>query len=177
MLAHYNPKYPLRLAADASSYGLGAVISHVFPSGVERPIAYASRTLTASERNYSQLEKEALSLVFAVRKFHQYLYGRHFTLYTDHKPLTTILGPKKGIPPLAAARLQRWSLQLAAHNYTVQFRPTKAHANADALSRLPLKGTESKECFTNTDLFTIRQIEALPVTSLQLKCHPKTPWV
>ena len=62
----------------------------------------------------------------------------HFTLCTDHKPLTTILGPKKGIPPIAAARLQRWALQLAAHNYTIKFRPTKAYANADALSRLPL---------------------------------------
>ena len=167
VLAHYNPRYPLRLAADASSYGLGAVISHVFPSGVEKPIAYASRTLTASERNYSQLEKEALSLVFAVQKFHQYLYGREFTLCTDHKPLTTILGPKKGIPPIAAARLQRWALQLAAHNYTIQFRPTKAHANADALSRLPLKHTESKEA--KADLFSVGQIEALPVTSVHLK--------
>ena len=64
VLAHCNPKYPLRLVADVSSYGLG----HVFPSGVDRPTVYASRTLTASERNYSQLEKEALSPVFAVRK-------------------------------------------------------------------------------------------------------------
>ena len=105
VLAHYNPQYPLCLAADASSYGLGAVISHVFLNGLERPIAFASRTLTTSERNYSQLEKEALSLVFAVKKFHQYLYGHEFILYTDHKPLTTILSPKRGIPPLAAARL------------------------------------------------------------------------
>ena len=123
------------------------MISHIFPSGIERPIAYASRTLTASEKNYSQLEKEALSLIFVVHTFHQYLYGHEFTLYTDHKQLTTILGP----PPIASARLQQWALQLAAHNYTIQFRPTKAHANADALSHLPLKGTESKEA--KADLF------------------------
>jgi len=98
VLAHYDPQLPLRLAADASSYGLGAVISHVFSDGSERPIAYASRSLTTSEKSYSQLEKEALSLVFGVRKFHQFLYGRKFTLYTDHKPLTSILGPKKGVP-------------------------------------------------------------------------------
>ena len=127
------------------------MISHIFPSGVDRPIAYASRTLTASEKNYSQLEKEALSLIFVVHTFHQYLYRHEFTLYTDHKPLTTILGPKKGIPPIASARLQQWALQLAAHNNTIQFRPTKAHANADALSHLPLKGTESKEA--KADLF------------------------
>ena len=102
-------------------------------------MAYASRTLTASEMNYSQLEKEALSLIFVVYTFHQYLYGHEFTLYTDHKQFTTILESKKGIPPIASARLQRWALQLAAHNNTIQFRPTKAHANADALSRLHLR--------------------------------------
>ena len=66
-------------------------------------IAFASRTLTASEQNYSQLEKEALSLIFGVRKFHQYLYSRPFVPLTDHKPLTAIFGEKTGIPPLAAA--------------------------------------------------------------------------
>lgn len=67
VLAHFDPQLPLRLAGDASTYGVGAVISHVLPDGSERPVAYASRTLTASERNYPQLEKEALSLVFGVK--------------------------------------------------------------------------------------------------------------
>ena len=103
VLAHYNPDYPIVLAGDASAYGVGAVISHRLPDGSECPVAYASRTLTKSERNYTQVEKEALSLVFGGRKFHQYLYSRQFTILTDHKPLKIILGPKNNIPPLAAA--------------------------------------------------------------------------
>ena len=137
VLMHYDPELPLILAADASSYGVGAVISHRLPNGSERPVAYASRTLASSERNYAQVEKEALSLIFEVKRFHQYLYGRHFLLMTDHKPLTSILGPKNGIPPLAAARMQRWALLLSAYTYDIQFRSTKLHANADSLSSAP----------------------------------------
>ena len=71
MLVHYDPALPLKLDCDASAYGVGAVLSHVFPNGEERPVAYASRTLTQTERGYSQLEKEALSLVYGVKKYHQ----------------------------------------------------------------------------------------------------------
>ncbi len=95
VLAHNDLKHNLRLAGDASEYGMGAVICHVYLDGSESLIAYASHAVTSTERNYAQLEKEAYSLVFGVRKCHQYLYGRKFTLYTDHKPLTTILGLKK----------------------------------------------------------------------------------
>ena len=162
VLAHYNPNLPIRLAADASAYGLGAVLSHVLPTGEERPVAFASRTLSSSEKNYAQLEKEALALVFGVKRFHQYLYGRQFTLLTDHRPLTTILGPKRGIPPIAAARLQRWAVQLAAYTYSIEFKSTHDHGNADALSRLPLQKT-STGCSTVPSEFNVSQIMALPV--------------
>ena len=106
VLTHYMPSLPIRMAADASAYGIGAVIAHIFQDGREHPVAFSFRTLTSSESKYSQIEKEALLLVFRVRRFHQYLYGRSFTLVTNHKPLLAILGPKKGIPSIAVARMQ-----------------------------------------------------------------------
>ena len=107
VLTHYDPQLPIRLACDASPYGVGSVISHILPNGQERPIAFASRTLNKAERNYAQIEREALGIIFGVRKFHHYLYGRQFTLLTDHRPLTTILSPCKATPSMAAARMQR----------------------------------------------------------------------
>ena len=162
VLAHYDPNLPIRLAADASAYGIGAVLSHVLPTGEEKPVAFVSRSLSASEKNYAQIEKEALALVFGVRRFHQYLYGRRFTLLTDHRPLTTILGPKKGIPPIAAARLQRWAVQLAAYTYDIQFKSTHDHGNADALSRLPLQITGSGRSTEPRD-FNVCQILSVPL--------------
>ncbi|XP_056132888.1 uncharacterized protein K02A2.6-like, partial [Lampris incognitus] len=97
VLTHYNPELPLRLACDASPYGVGAVLSHVMPDGVEKPIAYASRTLSKAEQNYTHIEREALGIVFGIRKFHQYLYGNKFTLLTDHRPLTSILSPELSV--------------------------------------------------------------------------------
>ena len=115
-----------------------------------------------AERNYGQIEKEPLSLVYEIRKFHQYLYGRKFVLVTDHKPLLTLLGPKKGIPSLAAARLQRWAVLLSAHVYDIEFRPTGEHSNVDSLSRLPLKVNYILDSDVDNK-FMIGQVQALPV--------------
>ena len=175
VLAHYDATLPLRLAGDASAFGLGVVLSHRFPDGSERPVAYASRMLTPSERNYSQLEKEALSLVYGVKKFHSYLYGRTFELLTDHKPLTTILGPKTGIPSIAAARLQRWALLLACYQYQIKYKSTLSHANADCLSRLPLSPPNFLEpdvSTTTSTVFNINQIAAMPSARIKLQRLP-----
>lgn len=103
VLTFYNPNLPIKVTCDASPTGVGAVISHILHDKSERPIAFASRSLSTAEKNYSQLDKEALALIFGVKKFHQYIFGRHFTLETDHKPLVYIFGNKKGIPQVAAS--------------------------------------------------------------------------
>lgn len=88
---------------------------------------------------------------------------------TDHKPLTAILGPKKGVPPLAAARLQRWAVLLSAYSYDIQFKPTSDHANADGLSRLPLPEITFEGQSPDATIFNIAQIERLPVTAAQVR--------
>ncbi|CAG4953647.1 unnamed protein product [Colias eurytheme] len=137
-LAHYEEGRELVLAVDSSAYGLGAVLAHRYADGSERPVSCVSRTLNSAERNYSQLDKEALAILFGVTKHHQYLFGRRFTLRTDHQPLTYIFGSKGGIPQTAASRLQRWAARLAAYDFKIEFVRSADNGPADALSRLPL---------------------------------------
>ncbi|XP_055615101.1 uncharacterized protein K02A2.6-like [Toxorhynchites rutilus septentrionalis] len=135
-LAHYNPKLGLIVSADASQHGIGARIAHQFPDGTVKAISYASRSLTPAESNYSQIEKEGLALIFAVTRFHRMIFGRKFTLETDHKPLLAIFGSRKGIPVYTANRLQRWALTLLLYDFNIQYVKTESLGYADILSKL-----------------------------------------
>jgi len=139
--------------------------------GLERPIAFASRSLTTAENNYAQIDREALSLVWGVKTFHQYLHGRKFMLVTDHQPLIAIFNPSKNVPVMSAQRLQRWALFLGAHQYDIVFKGTKQHGSADGLSRLPLPSDEHTHTVDPVDLFHTTLVEALPVTNADIVRH------
>jgi hypothetical protein len=165
-LTHYDLNKPLRLKCDASPQGIGACLTHVMSDGSEQPIAFTSRTLSTAEKGYAQLEKEALALINGVRQFHKYLIGRKFTLVTDHRPLVKILGPKEGIPTLAAARLQRWAIILSAYDYDLEFTAGSSNQEADMLSILPLpvEGVDPNEV-----TYYVDYLDTLPVTADQVK--------
>ena len=97
VMAHLDPSVPTQLRVDASPFGLGAILTQTHGDET-RPVVYASRTLTAVERRYSQTEHEALAVVWGCERFHLYLYGTIFDIYTDHKPLEIIYSPTSKLP-------------------------------------------------------------------------------
>ena len=129
-LGYFDKDAPTQVVADASPVGLGAVLTRVQKDGA-RVISYASRSLTETERRYSQTEKEALALIWACEKFHPYIYGTPLELVTDHKPLEVIYGPKSR----PCARVERWVLRMQPYKFKVRYQPGPKNI-ADALSRL-----------------------------------------
>jgi RNase H-like domain found in reverse transcriptase/Reverse transcriptase (RNA-dependent DNA polymerase)/Integrase core domain/Integrase zinc binding domain len=158
VLVPYDPRKETIVAADASPYGLGGVLSQIYDEG-ERPVLFVSCTLSAAERNYSQLEKEGLALIFSVKKFHRFIYGRPFTLYTDHKPLKMIFSPDKAIPTLAASRIQRWALILSTYKYDIKYKKGSEMTVPDFLSRNP----EAESSGVNDEIAAITELDNIPL--------------
>ena len=132
--------------------------------GSEQPVAYASSSLQQAEQKYAQIEREALAIIFVVTRFHQYLYGRSFMLVTDHKPLCKIMGPKESIPPLAAAKMQRWALILSAYQYDIECISGKLNQCADCMSRLSIVSKRDSA----EEIFSVMEMNTLPISANQI---------
>jgi RNase H-like domain found in reverse transcriptase/Reverse transcriptase (RNA-dependent DNA polymerase)/Integrase zinc binding domain/Integrase core domain len=169
VLVHFDPKLPLILATDASPFGLGVVLSHIMPDKTERPIAFGSRSLSKSEANYSQIDKEATAIFWGLKKYFQYLYGRRFTLLTDHKALTSIFNPRKGLPALSATRMLHYAQFLSGFDYDIKYRSTNDHSNADFFSRFPAPSNKDDTKVDEITCFQIRQVEAFPISKAELQ--------
>lgn len=158
LLRYYNPKKDLVLTVDASSKGLGACILQE-----NQPIAYGSRALTDSQQNYAQIEKETLAITFGCTKFHQYIFGRHFVVESDHKPLQSILRkPLHSAPP----KLHRLLLCLQKYDLKVIYKPGKTMNLAETLSRSYLSETK-ENLVPDITVNDVHLISYLPVSPLK----------
>lgn len=118
VLSFYDPSKPLTLVCDAGPYGVGAVLN-VIENGLERPVYMASASLSEAGKNYSQLHREALAIVFALKKFHKFVFGHSVTVFTDCQSLPPILSGKKDISSIINSRFLRWMLLM--QNYDMEF--------------------------------------------------------
>ena len=142
LLANFSNDFPIIVETDASPVGVGCVLLQKM-NGVEKPVYFASKKLSSAEKNYSQIDKEGLAVVYAVTKFKYFLLGKRFTIRTDHKPLLGLFGRDKQVPQNANARIQRWSLLLSQFDYDLVFKAGKDNKVADALSRLPIEDVQN----------------------------------
>ncbi len=152
ILAYPDFDKPFALSTDASNIGIGAVLSQKDSENNERPVYYAGRSLNNAERNYSSIERELLAIVYATEKFKYDLYGKHFTIHTDHNPLVYL----KNLT-LSSERLTRWRLKLAEYDFDVVHRKGVLNGNADALSRIELPEPNHKSTELLENILAISQ--------------------
>lgn len=107
MLLHLNATAPLVVSCDGSSVGVGAVLTHCDRKGNEQPAAYVSRTPSIGESNWTQIDREAFAVIFGMRYFRQYLYGKTFLILPDHEPLLVIFKQKQANPALLIPQMLR----------------------------------------------------------------------
>ena len=168
VLALYNPLAATKVSADASSFGLGAVLFQKV-EGAWKPVAYASRAMSDTETRYAQIEKEALAATWACEKFHNYILGKEFSIESDHKPLIPLLGSKNldNLPP----RILRFRLRLAKFDYTIHHVPGKELYTADTLSRAPTGGTKEgdAELQAEVEAYVNSVVKSLPATAQRIR--------
>ncbi|UYV77347.1 hypothetical protein LAZ67_15000588, partial [Cordylochernes scorpioides] len=172
VLGHFDHSSPTEIHTDASNYGIGAVLVQI-QKGKERAIAYASRTLNKAERNYSTTERECLAVIWAIGKFRPYVFGRQFTIVTDHHSLCWLANLKD-----PCGRLARWALRLQEFDVTVVHKSGRKHQDADCLSRSPLNCSEDIEedipCIVALQNFGREQMKDPDLTKIADKIQQET---
>ena len=180
VLAFPTPSDPFVLDTDASNTGTGAVLSQV-QDGQEKVIAYHSRTLSKSERNYCVTRKELLAVVMAVKTYHHYLCGRRFLIRTDHRALKWLLKFKN-----PEGQLARWLELLATYDFAIEHRPGLQHGNADSISRRPCgdckyceraEQKEHEQCNMLEVEVSPTSVDVCAVQPLREKTQPPETWV
>ena len=166
LLIPYDTEKPLVLACDASPVVL---LAHRLEDGSDRPIGYASRALTTTDRKYAQIDKEALAIVYGIKNVFTNIYMVViFIIHTDHKPVMYLFNENRSIPPTASARIQRWALAISGYTYQIQHRSGTKLGNADGLSRLPLP-TTSKVLVPTETVLLMERLNASLVTAASIK--------
>ena len=156
-LSYYDPSCPVIVDTDASSFGIGGVIS-IVQDGVEKPVEFVSRTLTQAERRWAQIDREAVAIVWSLKRLSVYLRGRKFTVRTDHEPLKHLFSPTARAPEMVTSRRQRWAIFLSEFDYDIEYRETGKHSNADFCSRFPMDIADEEP---ETDFDVIGEVSAV----------------
>ena len=168
-LALFDPNLETTVSADASSYGLGAVLLQTQPNGERRAVAYVSRSMTPTETRYAQIEKEALALTWACERYSDYLIGLRFSIETDHKPLVPLFSAK--LLDELPIRVQRFRMRMMRYDFTITHVPGKNLITADALSRAPSSpaNSDDQSLQAEVDAYIRNTLSGLPATERRLE--------
>ena len=149
--------------------------------GRSKPFVFASRSFSPAERRYSHLDKEGPAIVYGVKRFHPFLIGWSFTIYTDHKPLIYLFDESRLNPPQASTRVQWWALTLSAYEYFVEYTPGNDHANPNVFSRLPLPEKPENMPLLGETVLLLELLLTTPVTPSQIRTwtsrNPTLAWI
>jgi hypothetical protein len=143
-------------ACDASSIALGVVLAQPGEGDIDHPLAFASRKLSTTEINYTTTEREGLAMVYALQKFHHYLLGGHFKMFTDHSALKYLVNK-----PVLGGRICRWLLLFQEYDFEIIVKPGRMNKGPDHLSRLEHgeEPTSLEDTLSDAQLLTIRKID------------------
>lgn len=156
ILVFRNWKKIFHVHVDASSIALGIILAQPGEGFIDHPIAFASRKLLSTERNYTTIEREGLAMVYALQKFRHYLLGSHFKMFTDHSTLKYLVNT-----PVLGGKICRWLLLFQEYDFKIIVRPGRLNAGLDHLSRLEL-GEEPiilEDCLPDVQLFSIQIVD------------------